>query len=248
MKDVTPFFITTGRMHAERSRRRLERQRFAHPIVTIDGVRPMSAAYGRALDATTEYAFTLDDDVVLADGIAAMLVDELRRARMSDPRVYRILPRIVDQLTGATMRGGAHVFHVPIARELGVRDTPHVMLDQRRRAEAVGYRVVVCERFAGVHLCGSAGDVYKRYFWLQVRAAAGQRNGVTLDELLERARRGDTLALWTACLGFIDGMRAGPIASSKDEAFAGPLGAAIDFEHVTAAGVRERVLAALEER
>lgn len=35
MNDLTPFFIATDRVHAERSRRSLEAQRFANPIVTV---------------------------------------------------------------------------------------------------------------------------------------------------------------------------------------------------------------------
>jgi len=105
----------------------------------------------------------------------------------------------------------------------------------------MGFEALVCDIEAGIQKRGSYLDVYKKFFWDQIRAEAGQLRADPLGALARRAR-GGTPWMWFAVLGVLDGKATKALRTSKDENFLGPIARTLDFTKIKGGEVR-RLLA-----
>ena len=118
MNDLTAYFITTDRVNAKRSLESLEEgQELIHPVVVVRNRRSLAAGYSAALECTTLYVLTLDDDVILRPGVVPLLLSEFRRERAEDPKIFLIGARTQSELTGQSGGWGVKIHYVPLLRD-----------------------------------------------------------------------------------------------------------------------------------
>lgn len=237
---VTAYFITTDRSPAAESLRSLERQGLRREVVVVRNVAPTSAAYSRSLTCPTAYALLLDDDVVLQPDVIGSLATELEERRREVPNAYWLHPTVIDELT-AQRTGGVKLFYAPLLKGVGFPDTTHVAWSQRERAQELGYTYLTSDRVVGVHKAGTPLETYRRFLWLWLREQDGKHRGVDLPEMLAHAEEKASPTLWAACLGFLDGASLPGGLGSKDATTLGAVGATLDFERVSAEGLRAAV-------
>lgn len=245
---LTVYFITTDRSTAPAARAALERQRPPRPVVVVRNVRPLAAAYSHALACETEYCAIVDDDFAVAPSFLESALDEFVARREADRSVY-LLAGVhfsdTDPLVGGR---GIAVYHVESLRRVGFPDQPHVAWEQRKMATALGLRLEGSRHLAGERLRGTSEDVYKWMLWETVRWLRRQnpwRRRPRLSRLLGHAARTGDRDAWVAALGVLDGGLARDVASSKDQAFRGPLARTLDFESLSPEAARALVLRAL---
>ena len=241
MQELTAYFITTGRVHANEALESLNAQGFRRPIVTIRNVRPLAAAHLPTLECETPYCLVLDDDTVLRPGVVQTLLDRFREKRSADPSGFKFNAMIYCRATSGWDFGGLKLFYTPHLIQVGWPDAPHVAIAQARKAKRMGFTVMNSDIKAGVQRPGTGLDVYKKYLWLEIRARAGQLQKVSLARVARKAWDGQHW-LWFAVLGLADARAVGDISTSKDEDFRGPIGRTIDFRQVDGEDIR-RILA-----
>ncbi|MFT7579460.1 MAG: hypothetical protein ACI9MR_001124 [Myxococcota bacterium] len=236
LEDLTAYFITTDRVTAPRALAALRAQGLPRQIVIVRNVRPLAAAYAAALACETPYCAIIDDDLALSPGALADCLAEFKEARRTRPRLYSMgATRFSDRdpLVGGR---GVVLFHMPGLRLVGFPDRSHVSWAQKTRADALGLHTRPSRLVLGERLRGSRDDLYKRYLWLQIRWASGlnrwERRPRPLP-LLWRAHRSQDADVWAALLGAVDGLLVGPVSTSKDESFRGPLGANLVLDDLT---------------
>ena len=235
MHELTAYFVSTGRRHAAAALESLNAQSLERDVVVVRDVCPMHRAYATTLDCPTEFCLVLDDDVILEPGVVPPLVEEFRRRRAEDPRVYMLAALTHCEAKDRPGPGGFKLFHAPSLARVGWPDSPHVMHVQLERAARLGLLRVQSGVHVGVQKVGSDLDLYKKYLWMAVRARAGQLRAAPLSELLDLARRTHERRWWIACLGTLDARDVDAVGS-KDERFVGALARGV---RVDEAGVDE---------
>jgi hypothetical protein len=240
MDDVTGYFITTDRVHAPEALESLRSQEILRSVMVSRNVRPYRAAVLPTLNCKTPYSLVLDDDTVLRPGAARQLVTRFREMRAVRPRGFKLSARVYDEVYRCWEKGGVMLFYTPHLREIGWPDAPHVAFAQHVIARNKGFEAFACEIEAGVQKRGTNLDVYKKFFWDQIRAQAGQLRADSLDVVAKRARDG-TPWMWFGVLGVVDGMALKGIRTSKDDQFLGPIARKLDFATIKGGEVR-RVL------
>ena len=241
MHELTAYFPTTDRVHAEEALRSLESQGIPRPVVVVRNVRPLYAAHLPTLECQTPYCLVLDDDTVLRPAVVKPIMDRFRAMRAAQPSGFKLNARVYSEARSKWGAGGFKLFYVPHLVRIGWPDAPHVSFAQNRIARRLGFVGMKCDIEVGVQKRGSDLDVYKKYLWIEFRARAGQLGPVAVTELVREARTGPSW-LWFAVLGLIDAKAAGEIATSKDEHFLGPIARTLDLGTVSAEDVR-RILA-----
>jgi len=243
LEQLTAYLVTTDREGAAAALACLEEgQGLVHPVVVVRDVRPLAAAYGRTLACPTEYCAVVDDDVLLRPGFLAEALAELIALRARDPRAYQLSGHVFtddDELIGGA---GFKLYHAPTLRRVGFPDDVHVAIAQDAVAEALGFYRAPSKLVVGARHRGPPEDVYKRHLWLQLRWNVCQNPWGRRPRPLHLAARalstGDR-AYALALLGFVDGVLAGFVRRSKDEAYLGPIAA----EHGLTASTPAEVLA-----
>ena len=236
MDELTAYFVTTERQHAEEALASLRAQGIPRPVEIVRNVRPLAAAYRQTLDCETPFCLLLDDDTVLRAGVVRVLLDRFRQMRSAEPMGFKLFTRVFNESIMVWGRGGLKLFYTPLLKRVGWPDAPHVAMAQMKVARGMGLKEFGAKIEAGVQRRGSDLDVYKKYLWKEIRARAGQEKRVPLSALVRDAR-GGVEWLWFAALGVVDAMQAGEVSTSKDEGFLGPIGRTLDFAAVTAADV-----------
>ena len=237
MNELTGYFVTTDRVHANEALDSLRSQGIPRPLVVIRNVRPYSAAVRSTLNCETPYCLILDDDTILHPCVAQQLVDRFREMRAAKPWGYKLSVPSYSEAYHRWEHGGVMLLYTPHLRDIGWPEAPHVAFAQQAIARRKGFERLVCDIRAGVQKRGSNLDVYQKFFWDQIRAQAGQLRADSLSRLAVRAR-GGVPWLWFAVLGVIDGMATKAISGSKDSAVLGPIGRTLDFSNVKAGDVR----------
>lgn len=238
MNQLTAYFLTTDRRHADESLASLRAQEIPRDVVIIRNVRPLATAHLPTLDCETEFCLILDDDVLLKPGVVRELVDEFRRRREGEPRGFKLNARIFCEAKQRFGKGGLKLFHTASLREIGWPDAPHVSFAQREIADRLGFVSLKCPIEAGVQKKGSDVDLYKKYLWIELRARAGQLRADDLDELVRRGRKSGDRQWWIAALGTIDARALEIDPTSKDEDVVGPLGATLDLDAISTERLR----------
>jgi hypothetical protein len=236
LDDVTGYFLTTDRLHADEALASLRSQGIPRPIVIRRNIRPFAEAIRATLDCETDYAFSLDDDTVLYPGAVQAMADEFRRQRRQQPMGYRLNARVFDEVYQTWEMGGLQMLYVPHLREIGWPDAPHVWYAQTAITAKKGFIGLRAGIKVGVQKHGSNFDVYQKFYWDQVRANTGQLRADSLPRAISRAR-GGTPWLWFGVLGLVDGQRA-VATTSKDAEARGPIGKTLDFDTIKAGEVR----------
>lgn len=236
LDDLTVYLITTDRDGAAASLASIERgQDLVHPVVVVRNVRPLAAAYRETLACPTELCAVVDDDVLMRPGFLADAVAELTALRARAPRLYQLSGHRFtddDDLIGGS---GFKLYHAPSLRRVGFPDAVHVTIAQDRAAEPLGLWRHPSRLVVGARHRGTIDDVYKRHLWLQLRWNLSEnpwwRRPRPLRLLGRAVATGDP-AYSAALLGAIDGVLAGFVRGSKDEAFLGPIAAARGLEEL----------------
>ena len=241
MDDLTGYFVTTDRAHANEALDSLRSQGIPRPLVVIRNVRPYLAAVLPTLKCETPYCLILDDDTILRPGVAQELVSRFREMRAAKPRGFKLSARVYDEVYQMWEKGGVMLFYTPHLLQVGWPEAPHVAFAQHVIARRKGFETFVCDIEAGIQKRGSYLDVYKKFFWDQIRAQAGQLRADSLADLAGRARAG-TPWMWFAVLGVVDGKAAKAVRTSKDDHTLGPIARTLDFKTVKGGEVR-RLLA-----
>lgn len=237
MHDLTAYFLTTDRVHAQEALRSLDSQGMPRPVVVVRNVRPLCAAHLPTLQCQTSYCLVLDDDTVLRPAVVQPIMDHFRAMRAARPSGFKLNARVYSEARSKWDVGGFKLFYVPHLVQVGWPDAPHVSFAQKQIASRLGLVGMQCDIEAGVQKRGSDLDVYKKYLWIEFRTRAGQLGPVQVPDLVRRACAGPSW-LWFAVLGLVDGKAAGEMATSKDEDFLGPIGRTLDFGTVGAVDVR----------
>lgn len=229
LDDLTVYFITTDRDGASAALASLEDgQDLLHPVVVVRNVRPLAAAYRASLDCKTEFCAVVDDDVLMRPGFLADALAELVALRATAPNNYQLSGHRFtddDDLIGGS---GFKLYHAPSLRRVGFPDAVHVTIAQDRAAEALGLRRHPSGQVVGARVLGTLDDVYKRHLWVQLRWNLSENPWWRRPRplrLLHRAITTGDPAYSAALLGAIDGVLAGFVRGSKDEAFLGPIAA-----------------------
>jgi hypothetical protein len=238
--DLTAYFLTTDRVHADEALASLRAQGIPRPVEVIRNVRPLSAAHLPTLECETPYCLILDDDTVLTPGSVQALIDRFREARSTEPAVFKLNARIYSEAKLAWDLGGLKMFYAPHLKRVGWPDAPHVSFAQAEVAREMGFKVRTCDIEAGVQKRGSDFDVYKKFLWVQIRTEASQLKPTSLTNLVRFAESGPSWT-WFAILGLVDGKAVGALPASKDEDFLGPIGRTLDFDTLTAKQIRRLV-------
>lgn len=236
MDELTAYFLTTDRVHAEEALASLNAQGIPRPVVVVRNVRPLYAAHLPTLKCETPYCLVLDDDTVLLPGVAQRLVAQFQRMREVQPSGYRLSARIYVEVNQVLGTGGLKLFYTPHLRRVGWPNEPHVTVAQAWIARQLGFLALDCDTAAGIQRRGTDLDVYKKYLWIGFRAQAGQHGGGSLAALVARARQGPAW-LWFGVLGLADAQLAGAMSTSKDEDYLGPIGRTLDFAKLRAAEI-----------
>ena len=238
MHELTAYFPTTDRVHAEEALKSLESQGIPRPVAVVRNVRPLYASWLPTLECQTPYCLVLDDDTVLRPGVVQPIMDRFRSMRAAQPSGFKLNARVYSEARSKWDVGGLKLFYVPHLVKVGWPDAPHVSFAQKQVARRLGFVGMQCDIEAGVQKRGSNLDIYKKYLWIEFRARAGQLGPVALPELVRHATTGPSW-LWFGVLGLADAKAAGEMATSKDESFLGPIGRTLDFGTVTAEDVRQ---------
>jgi hypothetical protein len=238
--DLTAYFLTTDRVHADEALASLRAQGIPRPVEVIRNVRPLAAAHLPTLKCETPFCLVLDDDTVLLPNVAQVLVDRFRQARQAEPAAFKLNARVYAEAKLAWDIGGLKMFYTPHLKRIGWPDAPHVSFAQTKVAREMGFKVRTCNVQAGVQKRGSDLDVYKKFLWIQIRSEAGQQERSSLANLVQFAQSGPAWA-WFAVLGVVDGKAVGALPASKDEDFFGPIGRTLDFDTLTAEEIRRLV-------
>jgi hypothetical protein len=236
MDDLTGYFLTTDRIHADEALASLHSQGIARPIVVRRNVRPYAEAIRPTVECETPYSVVLDDDTVLYPGVAHALMDQFREMRKAKPAGFRLNTLVFDEVYQTWEMGGLHLLYTPHLREIGWPDAPHVWFTQLAIAAKKGFVAFRSKIKAGIQKHGSNFDVYQKFYWDQVRANTGQLKADSLPRTVVRAR-GGTPWLWFGVLGIVDGRRA-VATTSKDAEARGPIGETLDFNTLKAGDVR----------
>lgn len=237
MKELTAYFLTTGRVHALEALQSLQSQGIPNPIVVVRNVRPLYAAHLPTLECQTSYCLVLDDDTVLRPDVVQPILNRFRGMRASQPAGFKINARVYSDARSKPDVGGFKLFYVPHLIQIGWPDAPHVSFAQNQIAKRLGFVGMQCDIDAGVQKRGSDLDVYKKYLWIELRTQAGQLGAIQLSDLVQSACTGPSW-LWFAVLGLVDARAARGVVTSKDEHFLGQIGRTLDFAKVTAEDVR----------
>ena len=241
MDELTGYFVTTDRVHANESLDSLRSQGISRPLVVIRNLRPYSAAVRSTLDCATPYCLILDDDTILRPGAAQELVTRFREMRAAKPWGFKLSAKVYDEVYQQWEKGGVMLFYTPHLRQIGWPEAPHVGFAQNMVAVREGFEALECSIEVGIQKRGSHLDVYKKLFWDQIRAQAGQLRADSVADLARRAR-GGTPWMWFAVLGAIDGKAAKAVWTSKDDRTLGPIAQTLDFKTIKGGEVR-RILA-----
>jgi hypothetical protein len=242
MNELTAYFPTTDRVHAQEALRSLNAQGIPRPVVVVRNVRPLCAAYLPTLECQTPYCLVLDDDTVLRLAVVQPIMDRFRAMRAVQPSGFKLSARVYSEARSKWDVGGFKLFYLPHLVKVGWPDAPHVSFAQKRIADRLGFIAMRCDIEAGVQKRGSDLDVYKKFLWIELRAQAGQLGPLPLPDLVQRARAGPPW-LWFAVLGLLDGKAVGRMVTSKDEHFLGPIGRTLDFCTASADDVRRTLTA-----
>ena len=230
--ELTAYFLTTGRQHANEALKSLRAQKIPR-IVVVRNIMPLAKAHLPTLACETEFCLVLDDDVVLKPDVVPKLLDEFRRQRQVEPRGFKLNARIFIEVEQRFGKGGLKLFHTASLKDIGWPDAPHVSYAQGKIAERLGYVSLKCSIEAGIQKRGSDVDVYKNYLWIELRARAGQHPSKNLKELVRLAQETGDRRWWLAALGVVDARAIDIVSTSKDEDFLGPLGASLNLDEIS---------------
>jgi len=241
MDELTAYFLTTDRVNADEALASLRAQGIPKAVVVIRNVRPYLAAVLPTLDCETPFLLILDDDTILRAGVAQQLVSRFREMLAAEPQGFKLSARVFDETYQRWEKGGVMLFYTRHLRQIGWHEAPHVAFAQNAIARRKGFERFECDIKVGIQKRGTYLDVYKKFFWDQIRAEARQLRADSIERLAERAR-GGTPWMWFAVLGAVDGKAMRTVRTSKDEQFLGPIARTLDFATVKGGDVR-RILA-----
>lgn len=243
MHDLTAYFLTTDRLHAEESLASLRAQGLPNQVRVVRNVRPLHRALLATLECTTPYCVILDDDIILEPGVIAELLVEFQCLRESSPNMFRLSARIYSEAKRRFGKGGLKMFHTASLKKVGWHDEPHVAYAQQQAADRLGLTSAKCPIDAGVQKAGSDLDLYKKFLWMALRAQAGQLRTESLDKLKKRARVNDERHWWIACLGTADAIDLGAVAGSKHEDLRGARVASTDLDDLSTEQIKRLIAA-----